>query len=1096
MALVLLAAPLLLAGLASCSREPRVAGETVLLDEPLTLVRGKSIDSVSRELIAPADGLCVAIAEENDVDMVLGLQSIANGSAPAKVEFESGLYGEGVEVGAIPVTHGAKVTVELSSPPDLPVPARSQTRVACYDVNARTPEIQARIVAYRAWSEAALRGASSSAESIQRRRDLYDVAIAKLESDGDDARMAAWAHHIKGVMLHDAMIDLRAAMADSRAAEKAFAALKPAEPRNVARARFHSAAKLTELLNDATWTNPTPEEAKAESWKVFTELATESSPLSALEKARARKFLGVICFQLGDFDCATREYEAAAAAARKVGHRREEISIVHNLGVTAGDLGNFASAVRYYDRVVAIADKTWDPVDYSSFQQNAGVAYASFGDTSRGIEHLLLALEHARQRESALDLGRATSGLGLVYWRRGDVQQAETFYNESLKQRRTVTDGPGLIPSLTMVGRFARYQGRADEALALHREALMRASTPDQKARALYELALDDAAAGQYDRAIALCRDALHDTKTVQPIRRAYIQLALAEFLIIRKPDAAGFAEADQLSLASLAIALAKADLVLEAAARHLRAKLLAARRHYGDARREYEKAIAVILGFRGTTASPELQAATLAYEQDTFREYVDLLMRAAVARGSGHFTAASQDEEDALRVLELARSGNMAAARDLRLDAKTQARVDGLLQQMAAKRVRIAAINATGNPGGQTSEALQLEMSRLRAEVDRLRGSAATEASSGKLPASISRPWPAVAAGVTQLSYALGARNAYLWVRDANGLRVAVLAEPSARLERDLAVFGAINQVRESDQLERSLAALSAKLLPPGALDHASGALEIVAEGSLGTLPFAALQVPGSGKRLVESNAVRMISSMFDMGTAAPAGRRAMTFVGIAGGTGKMRSAGHVFASLGAARAEAHTIANLFASASDAAHVKLLTAADGDAETIRALWAEGVDAVHFATHGLANLRYPSASLLLLPKGSSEQPVYLTAGELQEWRGDTGLVFLAACETAAGPARFAEGMAGLPRSFLGAGARGVVATLWPVEDVYEGEFSVDFYRRFIVGHDAESALAETQRAWLQRRPGESESSRQQRLATAWAHVFHARPKSL
>src|SRR5262249_35125498 len=159
---------------------------------------------------------------------------------------------------------------------------------------------------------------------------------------------------------------------------------------------------------------------------------------------------------------------------------------------------------------------------------------------------------------------------------------------------------------------------------------------------------------------------------------------------------------------------------------------------------------------------------ATLAYEQDTFREYVDLLMRAAVARGSNRFTQVSPDEEDALRVLELARSGNMAAARDLRLDAATQARVDELLQLMAAKRVRIATINASGSPGGPTSDALQLEMSRLRAEVDRLRGSASSEASSGKLPMSIRRPWPPVAAGVTQLSYALGKRNAYLWVRDA----------------------------------------------------------------------------------------------------------------------------------------------------------------------------------------------------------------------------------------------------------------------------------------------------------------------------------------
>jgi CHAT domain-containing protein len=86
-------------------------------------------------------------------------------------------------------------------------------------------------------------------------------------------------------------------------------------------------------------------------------------------------------------------------------------------------------------------------------------------------------------------------------------------------------------------------------------------------------------------------------------------------------------------------------------------------------------------------------------------------------------------------------------------------------------------------------------------------------------------------------------------------------------------------------------------------------------------------------------------------------------------------------------------------------------------------------------------------------------------------------------------------MSGLPRSFLTAGARGVVGTLWPVEDLYESQFSVEFYRRFIVSRDAELALAATQRAWLSPRAGEKEREHQQRLATAWAHVFYARPES-
>jgi tetratricopeptide (TPR) repeat protein len=1078
-----------LASLVGCSRQSSLSGETVVFDETVTLIRGKAIDTFDREFLAPVDGTCVAFVEENDADMVLEL-AVLDGPAPRKTDVESGLYGSGLEIAALPVTRGSKLSIRLSMPPDMPKPARAPTRLTCYDVTAQA--LQPRVTAYRAISEAMQRG-SDSEEMNKRRRELIDVAVANLEGPGGDARMAAWAHVFKGNQDSTSIEDMRISLNEFRAAEKAFASLKEPDARNAARARFRTAIVLAAIITDAKWTDPTPEEAKAQAIKVFTELTTDPA-LSEVERARAINFLGVICFQVADYACATRHFEAAADASHKAGHRRDELTTLHNLGVTALDLGNYAESVRYFDRVIPLVSREYAPNEFVTYRFNAGVAYANFGDTTRAIENLLEALQAARERESATDMGRVMYGLGLTYWRRGDILQAGTFFAESLQQRRKTADAIGIIMSLAMVGRFARYEGRPQEALAMHREALERSSTTDLKLRSKYELAFDYAAAKDYANAIAQCRSALKETGGIHPIRRAQMHVALAQFLIDGKPDAEALAEAEDLAQGALRLALEKSDAVLEMSARHLLAKARAARGKSAEARREYETAIAVILDFRGTTASPELQAATVAHEQETFREYVDLLMREAVKRGAGAFAAATPDEEAALRVLELARSSTSAPVRDTTLDAASQARIDTLLQQMAAKRVRIMALNNAA-PDGKMAQLVQLEMSALRAEVDRLRGGDVDDRRPIQLPGSVSRPWPAIGPGVTQLSYAVGARNAYLWTRDARGLRVAVLSGKPADLDRAFAAYAGISAVRSPGSLEKALADFSALLLPPGTFDPASDSLEIVADGTLGTLPFAALRDPASGKRVVETHAVRLITSMFDTGTGAAARPRRLAFVGVASGTGKIRSAGHEFPQLGSARAEARAIADLFTGGAHQGEVKLLSAADGDAETIRALWSGGADAVHFATHGLANLRFPSASLLLLPKGGGAEPAYLTAGQVQEWRGDAGLVFLAACETAAGAARFAEGMSGLPRSFLGAGARGIVGTLWPVEDVYESQFSIEFYRRFIVGRDAEAALAQTQREWLKPRAGEKASDHQQRLATAWAHVFYAKPKS-
>jgi CHAT domain-containing protein len=84
---------------------------------------------------------------------------------------------------------------------------------------------------------------------------------------------------------------------------------------------------------------------------------------------------------------------------------------------------------------------------------------------------------------------------------------------------------------------------------------------------------------------------------------------------------------------------------------------------------------------------------------------------------------------------------------------------------------------------------------------------------------------------------------------------------------------------------------------------------------------------------------------------------------------------------------------------------------------------------LHIATHGLADLRQPMTSLLMLPRGCEWQRHYLTAGQVQSWRGDADLVYLSACETAIGPARFADGMPDCSAPSCARGARGVIAHL-------------------------------------------------------------------
>jgi CHAT domain-containing protein len=80
----------------------------------------------------------------------------------------------------------------------------------------------------------------------------------------------------------------------------------------------------------------------------------------------------------------------------------------------------------------------------------------------------------------------------------------------------------------------------------------------------------------------------------------------------------------------------------------------------------------------------------------------------------------------------------------------------------------------------------------------------------------------------------------------------------------------------------------------------------------------------------------------------------------------------------------------------------------------------------------------------------------------------TWLVVLSACDTGTGQVRSGEGVLGLRRGFIQAGAQNLLMTLWSVADEETARFMVDFYAAAQKSGNAPGALAEVQRDWLAR----------------------------
>ena len=78
----------------------------------------------------------------------------------------------------------------------------------------------------------------------------------------------------------------------------------------------------------------------------------------------------------------------------------------------------------------------------------------------------------------------------------------------------------------------------------------------------------------------------------------------------------------------------------------------------------------------------------------------------------------------------------------------------------------------------------------------------------------------------------------------------------------------------------------------------------------------------------------------------------------------------------------------------------------------------------------------------------------------------TWLVTLSACETGVGQVQSGEGVFGLRRAFMMAGAQNLLMTLWPVSDEVTPKIMADFYKEALTTHDAPGALAKVQHDWL------------------------------
>jgi CHAT domain-containing protein len=124
---------------------------------------------------------------------------------------------------------------------------------------------------------------------------------------------------------------------------------------------------------------------------------------------------------------------------------------------------------------------------------------------------------------------------------------------------------------------------------------------------------------------------------------------------------------------------------------------------------------------------------------------------------------------------------------------------------------------------------------------------------------------------------------------------------------------------------------------------------------------------------------------------------------------------------------------------------------------------------VHIATHGLLDAERPQfTGVVLSLVGNRNADGFLRTDEVFNLRLSSPLVMLSACETGLGKEKRGEGVMGLTRAFMYAGAPTVGVSLWSVADKSTADLMTDFYKRYLAAENVapSTALRDAQLAMI------------------------------
>ncbi len=799
--------------------------------------------------------------------------------------------------------------------------------------------------------------------------------------------------------------------------------------------------------------------------------------------ASALTHLASIYSQQGEMRKALSSYQQALPLCVALGDRHCEARVYSQVASVYDSLGETQTALDHYAKAAAIYRERAQTVGLARTLNSAGDLYSLLGDQNRALQFHTEALGLSRKAQSKIDEAKGLSSLAELYATAGETQKAHELYQQSLTISREIKNRQGEAANLNRLGLLASSGGKSQEAINLFNEALV----------------MHEALGAKPDSAVTLnnlglAYDGLGDAK----LAFDYFTRALTVFREIENKSG------EALMLYRLASVQRKLGQTQEA-------------------RRNILKALEIVETIRGKIASTDLRSSYLSTVQDYYGLYIDLLMQEHRNRPSDNLDLI------ALQVSEQARARSLL---DLLQEAKADVRQGVNPELLAREKELLELINGKAAQQQQIiSDPRKVELAKsLGEEIGRLSDEyeilEARIRQSNPRYADLIRATPPTLTDLQTLldqqtillEYKLGGERSYLWVVSATGLESFELparadVESLARqfyhslTERNRLPKGETPtqkrlRLQEADlRVASSGQRLSAMLLGQVRQAVANKRLLIVADGALQYVPFNVLvsaEVSGtSAPAAVEVVSLPSIAVLRQLrnvkGRTAPAKSVAIFADPVFESDDprlpvRRQVVKHPHLALSQSQSDFDFGTNgaglprLFASRDEAKAIVALAPAgtsyealDFQANREQAMKSDlnQYRVLHFATHGLLNTSRPQFSgivLSLYDEKGRERDGFLRLNQIYNLRLANELVVLSACSTALGKDVRGEGLIGLTRGFMYAGAPRVIASLWKVDDEATTELMKLFYRNLLQKQMTAAAALSAAQAEMRAQP--------------------------